>query len=561
MILRWLALVLLLLRQGAADQWVTVGAEDFAKGTLKGVEVSPSGKLRLTFFEGANLALKMAARSETGEIVRSFSVTDGNLATEWDFGGKAQVMGRTIEIDLGSNRLVTGVRILPGSKLGKQYPQFYVKGYRIDVAAADAPDLWIPVAQNLLNQNRSIDTTLDHTWMELEEGAPKPVVARYVRVTVTREDPPNWVIVGEVEVYGTGFTSAGEYTSLPYELDSEISHANLGTLFWRAEVPAGTRLSWQIIALRQLRAQPDWKSAPLIESEDGSAGIDLRLEERARYVWYRVLFESVDSRLSPELEEVVISFDQSLIATTARGSVEPRRVAAGEPVSLTYKATIGVRPHDHGVDLLVLNRWGELEELLIDGTRVPPGGYEIIGDEFSGQRPNLALRLHPDYRIGGRAEIELRFTTAFLKGAELVTLSLGTLAEGADQTNFQKVTLQFWNSTLVAVSGAMESVLTPSSVRFVPRIFRPGPGGGTQLHFDLARVRVPVPVSVAIFDLSGRRVRTLMDDTLLQSGPILVPFDGYDARGRVLPPGIYLCRIEVSAQRKFTVLRTLGIAY
>ena len=561
MILWGLALFAVLVRQGAADQWVTAGVEDFALGTLEGVEVSAAGKLRLTFFEGINLALDKAARSGSRELIYSASITDGNPNTEWYFDGDAQVMGRSMEIDLGSNHLLTGMRIHPGRGLGKQYPQFYIKGYRIDVAAADAPDLWIPVAQNLLNQNRFIDTTLDSTWMEYEEGVPKPVVGRYVRITVTRQDPPNWTVVGEVEVYGTGFRTTGEYTSPPYELDSEVSHANLGTLFWRGEVPSGTRLSWQLFSSRVLRTQPSWDRAPLIESTDGSAGIDLRIEERTRYVWYRVLFESVDSRLSPELEEVVITFDQSLIATTARGWVEPRRVVSGEPVSLTYKATIGVRPQDHGVDLLFLNRWGELEELLIDGTRVPPGGYEIIGDEFAVQRPNLALRLHPDYRIGGRAEIELRFTTAFLKGAELVTLSLGTLAEGADQTNFQKVSLQFWDSTLVAVSGTMESVLSPSSVRFVPRIFRPGPGGGTQLHFDLARVRVPVPVSVAIFDLSGRRLRTLLDHALLQSGPIVVPFDGYDGGGRVLPPGIYLCRIEVIAQRQITVLRTLGIAY
>ena len=556
-----LALLAVLVRQGAADQWVTAGAEDFALGTLEGVEVSADGKLRLTSFEGLNLALDMAARSGSQELTRSFSVTDGNPKTEWRFDGQARVMGRTIEIDLGGNRLVSRVRILPGGKLGELNPLFFLRGYRIDVASANAPDLWIPVAQNLLNQNRFIDTTLDNTWMESEQGAPRPVMARYVRITVTREDLPNWVIVGEVEVYGTGFKPAGEYTSPSYEVGSDVSHANLGTLIWRADLPPGTKLSWQIYASRQEDPQPNWEEIPIIEAGDGTAGIDLQMEERARYVWYRVLFESVDSRLSPELEEVVITFDQSLIATATHGSVEPRLVAAGEPVSLTYKATIEVEPQDYGVDMLILNRWGELEELLIDGTRVPPGGYEIIGDEVSVQRPNISLRLHPDYRIEGRAEIELRFTTAFLKGPEVVTLFLGTFADGADPTNLQPVSPQSAGRTLVAVSGTTGSVLSQSSVRLDPRIFRPGPGGGTRLHFDLAKVWVPVPVSVAIFDLSGRRVRTLLEDALLQSGPIVVPFDGYDGGGRVLPPGIYLCRIKVRAQRPVTVLRTLGIAY
>ncbi len=561
MILWGLALVVLLLRPGAADQWVTAGAEDFARGNLEGVEVTAAGKLRLASFEGANLALEMAAWSGSQDLTRSYRITDGNLSTEWHFDREAQVVGRSIEIDLGGNRLVNRVRILPGGKLGEENPQFYLKGYRIDVAAADAPDLWIPVAQNLLNQNRLIDTTLDGTWMELEEGAPRPAVARFVRITVTRQDLPNWVIVGEVEVYGTGFKSAGEYASPPYEVGSEISSANLGTLFWRAEVPPGTKLSWQVYASRRLDAQPEWEELPLIEAGDGNEGINLQIEERTRYVWYRVQFESVDSRLSPALEEVVITFDRSLIATTAFGAVEPRRVPAGEPVSLSYKATIEVESQDYGVDMLILNRWGELEELLIDGMRVPPGGYEIIGDEFSVQRPNLSLRLLLDYRLAGRADIELRFTTAFLRGAEVVTLSLGTLADGADPTILQPVLPQSTGRTLVAVSGTTGTVLSPSSARLVPQIFRPGRGGGTRIHFGLSKVRVAVPVSVAIFDLSGRRVRILLDHALLQSGPVAVPFDGYDAGGRVLPPGIYLCRIEVRAQRPVTVLRTLGIAY
>ena len=553
-------LVAVLLRPGVADQWVTSGAEDFARGSLEGVEISAAGKLRLTSFEGVNLALGMAAISGGRKLTSTSSVTDGDLSTEWKFEGEAQVLGRSIEIDLGGNRLVNGVRILPGGKLGEQNPQFYLKGYRIDVAEADAPDLWIPVAQDLLNQNRTIDTTLDNTWMELEEGAPKPVVARFVRITVTRQDLPNWVIVGEVEVYGTGFKSAGEFASPRYEVGSEIASANLGALFWRAEAPPGTKLSWQVYASR-LRAKPRWGNVPPIEAGDGTTGVDLQIEERARYVWYRVQFESVDSRLSPELEEVVITFDRSLIATTARGEVEPRRVAAGEPVSLAFKATIGVQPHDYGVDLLILNRWGDIEELLLDGTGVPPTGYEIISNESSVQRPNLSLRLFPDYRIEGRVDLELRFTTAFLRGSEVVTLSLGTLAEGADPDILQPVLPQLAGSTLVAVSGTTGTVLSPSSARIVPQIFRPGRGGGTRIHFELAKVRVPVPVSVAIFDLSGRRVRTLLDHALLQAGPVAVPFDGYGAGGGVLPPGIYLCRIEVRAERPVTVLRTLGIAY
>jgi hypothetical protein len=55
------------------------------------------------------------------------------------------------------------------------------------------------------------------------------------------------------------------------------------------------------------------------------------------------------------------------------------------------------------------------------------------------------------------------------------------------------------------------------------------------------RLELPAPgrVTVALFDLAGRRVRSLLDSEWLAVGSHQVPFD---ARG--LAPGLYLCRLE-----------------
>lgn len=57
-------------------------------------------------------------------------------------------------------------------------------------------------------------------------------------------------------------------------------------------------------------------------------------------------------------------------------------------------------------------------------------------------------------------------------------------------------------------------------------------------------LRLPSPrdVSVAIFDLSGRRVRRLFRG---EAGPVaILPWDGTDDAGRALPAGVYLARLE-----------------
>ena len=51
-------------------------------------------------------------------------------------------------------------------------------------------------------------------------------------------------------------------------------------------------------------------------------------------------------------------------------------------------------------------------------------------------------------------------------------------------------------------------------------------------------------VLVAIYDVAGRRVRTLVNQSLRAGAEVAVPWDATDDTGRRVVPGIYLCRIE-----------------
>jgi hypothetical protein len=81
-----------------------------------------------------------------------------------------------------------------------------------------------------------------------------------------------------------------------------------------------------------------------------------------------------------------------------------------------------------------------------------------------------------------------------------------------------------------------------------PNPFNPS----TTIAFDLAR---PGPVTLAIHDVQGRLVRTLVDG-MLPAGPQQRTWNGTDARGVPAASGVYLCRLQTAdgVERRSMVL-------
>jgi len=107
-----------------------------------------------------------------------------------------------------------------------------------------------------------------------------------------------------------------------------------------------------------------------------------------------------------------------------------------------------------------------------------------------------------------------------------------------------------WKVPTDLIGVELEHPASPSMAAPAPNPSR----AGTRLRFDLpaaARVRV------AIFDVSGRLVRPLADQGFA-AGRHALWWDGRDVRGRLVPGGVYLCRVttgERSFQSKVIVAR------
>lgn len=67
----------------------------------------------------------------------------------------------------------------------------------------------------------------------------------------------------------------------------------------------------------------------------------------------------------------------------------------------------------------------------------------------------------------------------------------------------------------------------------------------TSIRFMLPH---PALVNLRVYDLAGRLVRTLLDDTLAPQGQTLVSWEGRDDLGHPVAAGVYMCRLQAGTQ-------------
>lgn len=84
--------------------------------------------------------------------------------------------------------------------------------------------------------------------------------------------------------------------------------------------------------------------------------------------------------------------------------------------------------------------------------------------------------------------------------------------------------------------GLTPETLSDSLVRFSANPFR----GQTEISFALSATG---PALVEVFDLRGRRIKTLLDE-VRRAGVHAVAWEGRDARGADVASGVYLVRLQ-----------------
>jgi hypothetical protein len=109
----------------------------------------------------------------------------------------------------------------------------------------------------------------------------------------------------------------------------------------------------------------------------------------------------------------------------------------------------------------------------------------------------------------------------------------------------QRPELALWNYCSNPVDVSPAPVSTGADFAVLRQSFpNPMSPRGT-IRFELRRAGA---VKLAVYDITGRRVNTLMDRTL-QPGPYEVQWDGRDADGHLLRSGVYLYELSMGKDR------------
>jgi hypothetical protein len=510
-------------------------------------------------------------------------LNDKTIDTEWSSRNK-NVMGRFIDIDLGADVGVQKVVILAGSYLQKyNKPEFYIKGYKIAIAASDDPGDFRVVAEQPVNTRRDVNTSDDATWLRKyqsgpDKGKPIPTIGRYLKVTITREDGDNWVVIGEIQVFGTGYQKHGYYTSKPFNAGT----ANFGEVKWDAQVPEGTILELQFRSGTSTTDwDRDWQDAPVVSLKGSSGSFLMDVTEGLKagttnatysYVQYRAHLLTTVSDSTSELESVTVQYDDKMVSTAAYASISPDTARIwdekkGRVPSLTYEYTVdlGMRTADHGVKQVRLTN---VPGAVVNSVRV---GDQAVAFQSESEGPDVYVTLTDMISPSqGLAQVlHVLFTLKILTTDTSVRGQIASLdtAPPGSYVNFQNLqeSKDVGHTWSVTVEGIPPDAMPQVTVE--PNPFNPvsgTPASRREAAFvcDIAKITVPRELEISIFTLAGKRV--CVWSGFVDAGSSVDgqwKWDGRNETGDLVSPGIYVYQVILMSDAPSVKSGLIGVAY
>lgn len=467
------------------------------------------------------------------------TMIDGKVSATSFFELLPNQEGTLIRLDLQASRVVNRVvtRVFPANSVN-----FRVRGYSIYTGIDTIT--FKKVKQIADNDRANTDDFFD------------PETARYVMLRVDKQDPsltnPFSTTFGEIEVYGVGYLQQGTITTRVRDAQVDV---NWGRASWKANTPPGTAVRVQVRTGDTPTVGPSWSAWSNEVSVPNSL---FNVYEPRRYMQYRAnLYTS--SVETPRLDEVSITADTLLVAKSAVASVLPQTAQILKESEFDYQVTIEADARSTGVDTLVL-----FTEIPLVVLAVKVNDLNIPFD-VKFQPGQIVVGFGNTINFSAAINIHFRFTP-FLDQ----TILPSQIISKSNSQNPQRVDTRFTGnvaSWTLNAFGVPEQVIVGAKAD--PNPFTPNNDGRndfTYFSFFVSNLVVERPVSIRVFDVSGRLVRTVMDARTSAQAFVeqnAIRWDGRGDNGRTLPPGLYLYQIKVDVDglSPAVITKTVTIAY
>ena len=431
-----------------------------------------------------------------------------------------------------------------------------------------------------LNRQGATYTVLDEE--ENEQAATRAeydatATARQGRVSLTafQIDPDIYQILARpvrdwLQVSGARyFRRANIAENVPYGIDGQLLNAT--TYNRLPEVERGPMLD-------DTERWSPW-SAPYV-SGDGITSPSPR-----RFFQFEIRFASTGLDAARRVDSISFEVSFPPVAQLLVAEIFPRQVQPGRSVEFVYAVRASLDPSDPGFDNFDIRTSApieRLEEIQIIDARGAVRAQQVFGVDVDGLatpyeggefalvsvQPNRFRVRFPRIDADGTV-LKLRFATSVLRyGLAFDGWGLeegsGELPQPAIPGNVMQLAPgDADNRSNLRVLVDLKGDLL-RAVRAVPNPFTPNGDGVNdvaEIRYDLFKLTEATPVEVVVYDLSGRRIRVLFAGEIA-GGRYAVAWDGTDAGDRLVPPGLYLFEIRVSADTKpEEALGTVAVVY
>ena len=503
---------------------------DTNPGQMQPEQTGPEDNLALKILESGG-----SVTSPNARIVLEISVNElknrlesmisGDTTKAFEIKG-VNATGIIINIDMGERFGINRIRF--STRTG--FEEFVLGGFEI-----------------FLNDGSQEQTTLagtpDFRLFKTVERNTEPVVDLDVPLQFVRFIQLKQLVRGEWEidefkVFGEGFVSAASYTSKVFD---QRQAAVFGGLIWAAgNIGEPTKSSVTLSTRSGTSPDPSDTLSWSAWSPPLPPGVltDIVSPAPRRYFQFRFLFESSDILSAATVDSLAFEVSPA-IADSLKGEIWPQDAFIGQNTTFTY----AVRAFDSsGFDRLEIETLAPVDvvhSVEIDGVEVPfektdvDNGVQISFERILGDR---TLQVVFD-------NIALQYNTVF-SGKVSDSRRSDRLPQAIGAGDVATGPLTTGNDLSVTILVGKDLIHT---MDLAPNPFTPN--GDTindelQISYDFINLTDVVPVSVRVYDLSGRIVKEIYTG-LDSSRRYQRTWDGTNNSGDRVAPGIYLVRVEI----------------
>ncbi len=389
--------------------------------------------------------------------------------------------------------------------------------------------------------------------------------------------------IAELEVFGRGFVPQAEYLTAPIDLGSPSA---LGQVSWGGHVDPQAKVVVQSRSGRDDQPEVYWRRTgvgdqitatdatgrPLTRAayyalpstvrggitddqenwsawqtylfEDGLAGLRLLSPSPRRYVQFRLQFVSSGTD-GAQVDSLRLEYSQPPVVDAAVGELWPDLVDLGRATRFTYAVRAQMRAGQPGFSALTIRTSAAVDSVL--AVRVDGAEVSYTATVHAGEVNSVEVTFPRVWRDQSLVEVDLiarvfRYGTPFggaVRDPQSDDVALEVTAGDAVASQPGDA-LRVRTSLGGRVLGAVE---------VFPAVLSPNHDGvNDQVWFTFALLtRTGVGDSrVAVYDLAGRLVWQWQ--AARQGGAeVRLAWDGHDASGTVVPPGLYLFRVSAAS--------------